>query len=77
MVNVARKREWKLASDIFLTESFLSESFLTIFSQVEIPLNPTTYGDLEGISYGNEREEMDAGFRIGANKYKKRNSLSS
>ena len=35
---VARKREWKSASDIFLTESFLSESFLTLFSQVEIPL---------------------------------------
>ena len=33
MVNVARKREWKLASDILLTESFL-----TVFSQVEIPL---------------------------------------
>ena len=38
MVNVARKREWKLASDILLTESFLSENFLTVFSQVEIPL---------------------------------------
>ena len=38
MVNLARKREWKLASDILLTESFLSESFLTVFSQVEIPL---------------------------------------
>ena len=39
MVNLARKREWKLASDILLTESFLSECFLMVFSQVEIPLN--------------------------------------
>ena len=45
MVNVARKREWKLASDILLTESFLSESFFTVFSQVEIPLNNEQDGD--------------------------------
>ena len=34
----ARKREWKLASDIFLTESLLTGSFLMVFSQVEILL---------------------------------------
>ena len=50
MVNVARKREWKLASDILLTESFLSESFLTVFSQVEIPLN-TRWMGTKSITY--------------------------